>query len=91
MRWWLPMLVGLATLMLSIGGCSGEISDPACPTIVEYDTATQAKAAAELRAMEPGVVRDRFVPDYGRLRDQVRACRDPSFSAPVEKLESPGG
>lgn len=88
MRWWMLIAVVLAALMLSIGGCAPATSDPVCPTIVEYDRETQLQASAELTTMPPGVIRDRFMPDYSRLRDQVRACRDPSFSASVEKLES---
>jgi len=47
-----------------------------CPREVEYNKEVQVQAADELAALpEDGIVRGRFMPDYGRLRDQARACR----------------
>lgn len=46
-----------------------------CPTVIEYPPEVQAKGADELSAMKPGVVRDLYVPDYGTMRDEARACR----------------
>ncbi|MDP2332419.1 MAG: hypothetical protein Q8M19_17155 [Reyranella sp.] len=47
-----------------------------CPQLVEYSAAVQDQARAELQTLPPGgVVRGRFMPDYGRMRDEVRACK----------------
>jgi hypothetical protein len=47
-----------------------------CPAIVEYSKADQAQARSELDELPEGsIVRNHFMPDYGRLRDQVRACQ----------------
>ncbi|MCX7360466.1 MAG: hypothetical protein NTV97_01020 [Alphaproteobacteria bacterium] len=43
-----------------------------------YSRQQQEQAADELAGMPAGIVRDRFMPDYGRLRDQARACRGES-------------
>lgn len=49
---------------------------PVCPQVVEYSAADQARAADELQRLPAsGVVRSRFMPDYGRMRAEVRACR----------------
>lgn len=66
-------------LILGLSRCTTVVPGPGCPSLVQYDAATQARAAAELRYLEetgvaPTLV-DTFIPDYGRLRDQVRACR----------------
>lgn len=68
-----------ALLMMSTAACGTDTSRiplPVCPQIVEYSAADQAKAADELQALPAnGVVRSRFMPDYGRMRAEVRACR----------------
>ena len=57
-----------------ISGCATG-SSSACPHIVEYSTEIETQGAEELKALpETGVVRARFMPDYGQLRDGVRAC-----------------
>jgi hypothetical protein len=67
-----PLIV--AALLLSLGACGPAVSS-ACPREVEYSRQQQEAAAMELEAMTPGLIRDTFMPDYGRLRDQARACR----------------
>jgi hypothetical protein len=71
MRTALAIATGLLT------GCqTGGSSVIVCPALVEYSAEEQRRAAEELRAMaRPSLVADRMMPDYGRLRDQVRACR----------------
>lgn len=68
-----------ALLMMLIAACATVVSKtplPVCPQIVEYSAADQAKAADELQRLPAGgVVRARFMPDYGRMRAEVRACR----------------
>ncbi|MFZ5784722.1 MAG: hypothetical protein ACOY4R_31385 [Pseudomonadota bacterium] len=65
----------LALLTMSIAGCATAPSD-VCPVVVEYSAEQQRHAAEELASLpRDGVVRGRMMPDYGRLRDQARACR----------------
>ena len=72
-------LLASGLLMMSIAACAPAASNtplPVCPQIVEYSPADQAKAADELQRLPAaGVVRARFMPDYGRMRAEVRACR----------------
>lgn len=66
----------LAFLMTSTAGCATASSSGACPREVEYSTQQQRRAADELSALpRDGMVRGTMMPDYGRLRDQARACR----------------
>jgi hypothetical protein len=68
-------LVALALLTTSIAGCATAVSN-ACPREVEYSADQQRQAADELSSLpRDGMVRGVMMPDYGRLRDQARACR----------------
>lgn len=67
-------LGGALALAFSLGACASTVST-ACPREVEYSRQQQEAAAMELEAMSPGLIRDTFMPDYGRLREQSRACR----------------
>lgn len=70
------MLVVLGLLTTWMSGCAGETSSAACPREVAYTAAQQQQAAVELQALpRDGIIRGTFMPDYGRLRDQARACR----------------
>ena len=73
------ILISCVTVILTSSGCGGNaerIPLPVCPQIVEYGAADQARAADELQRLPAdGVVRTRFMPDYGRMRAEVRACR----------------
>lgn len=64
---------------MSIAGCAAgpsRLPAPVCPQLIEYSPADQAKAADELKRLPvSGVVRSKFLPDYGTMRDEVRACR----------------
>lgn len=72
-------LKALALATMSIAGCTTAPSEPprvVCPHEVAYSKELQAEAAGELAALpKDGIIRGRFMPDYGRLRDQARACR----------------
>lgn len=75
-------LAVLALPMLSIGACATATSSPpaACPREVAYSHQQQEAAADEMdeirrRLGRDGIVVGQFMPDYGRLRDQARACR----------------
>lgn len=61
---------------LSLSGCATESSDTApCPPVVEYSTADQTRAAAEVEAMPENAVLVRMMSNYAVMRDQARACR----------------
>ena len=65
----------LALLTMSIAGCATAVSS-ACPREVEYSAEQQRRAADELSMLpRDGMVRGTMMPDYGRLRNQARACR----------------
>jgi hypothetical protein len=67
--------MALALLTTLTAGCATATSD-ACPHEVEYSAEQQRQAADELLALpREGMVRGVMMPDYGRLRDQARACR----------------
>lgn len=69
-------LPALVLLTMSISACQTANSDVVCPRLIEYSPEIQKQAAAELQALPPGgVIRSRFMPDYGTMRGEVRACR----------------
>ena len=65
--------------MLWLTGCVTGGSDRggpgACPPVVDYSAAEQARAAGELEALQEGAMLVRMLGDYAVLRDQARACR----------------
>lgn len=68
-------LVALVTLGTLISGCQTGPSS-GCPREVEYSPEQQKQAAVELQTLPSNsLIRGTFMPDYGRLRDQARACR----------------
>lgn len=64
----------LALLLMLLSGCANTVSS-ACPREVTYTAAFQDRLAAELEALSPGAALGTAMADYGRLRDQTRACR----------------
>lgn len=65
-------------LLASLTGCGTPASDvTACPPIVSYDPAFQARAADELDAIVTAghTAIPQMIVDYGRERDMLRACR----------------
>lgn len=64
----------LGSLLLSLAGCETPVFDArACPREKEYSAQHQKQLLADMRKSPPSI-RDAMV-DYGRLRDQARACR----------------
>jgi hypothetical protein len=55
-----------------MGGSDGQAP---CPPVVDYTSAEQARAAAEVGALPEGAMIVRMLGDYAVLRDQARACR----------------
>jgi len=67
--------LGIATLFLT--ACEGVGSDTppsACPLVVDYSRAEQARVADEVAALPEGAVILDWLADYAVLRDQARAC-----------------
>lgn len=68
--------LGLATIWLS--GCATVNSDGgglgACPPVVDYSRAFQARAAEELALLPEGSAIAEMLSDYAVMRDQARAC-----------------
>ena len=46
-----------------------------CPAVVPYDTATQAAASAELKAIPEPCVLCHMMADYAQERAKLRACQ----------------
>ena len=68
----------LAAAIIFLNGCEGVDFDgrhSACPLVVEYSQAEQARVAAEVAALPEGAVIVSWLADYAVLRDQARACR----------------
>ena len=72
------MRASLSLLIASaLTACTPTTIKLICPPIVSYTAIDQARAADELEAMpSDSIIRDRFMPDYGKLRAQIRACRE---------------
>lgn len=70
------MVPALAAMSLTACGPEpSKLAGPACPSLPEYTKGQQAQAADELERMPPGsIIADLFMPDYGRMRQGVRAC-----------------
>jgi len=62
--------------MLWLSGCAMGGSDApiSCPPVVDYSSAEQARAAAEVDALPDDAMIVRMLSDYSVLRDQARAC-----------------
>ncbi len=70
------MLPGLVLATTLTSACAPAASErPACPREVEYGKPFLAKLAAETEALPAGSALGTAMADYGRLRDQSRACR----------------
>ena len=57
-------------------GASEVVVKIICPTITQYDQATQDRALAEYDALPKGSALRLFLGDCARLRDQIRVCRE---------------
>lgn len=69
------MRMVLGTLTMLLTGCGAETFSSACPVEVKYSSAFQLRLAGELKALPQGAALGVAMADYGRLRDQTRACR----------------
>ena len=76
-RCWRRPRAALAAAMIFLTGCAGGSSDTApsaCPPVVEYSRAEQARVAEEVAALPEGALIVGWFTDYAVLRDQARAC-----------------
>ncbi len=66
----------LTTLMSACAPAASKLPAPACPQLVEYTPQTQLAAEMELKQLRAdGPIRSRMMPDYGRMREETRACQ----------------
>jgi len=73
----MPPRAALVIAMLLLTACAGVGSDAppgACPPVVEYSRAEQARVAEEVAALPEGALIVEWLADYAVLRDQVRVC-----------------
>ena len=74
---WRRPRAALATATIFLTACAGVSSDTApsaCPPVVEYSRAEQARVAEEVAALPQGTVIAEWLADYAVLREQARAC-----------------
>lgn len=72
----IAVLALLATCLAACGPEPSKLVGPACPSLPEYTPGQQTQAADELDAMpDSSIIKALFMPDYGRMRAGVRACR----------------
>jgi hypothetical protein len=77
-RCWTPPPAALAAATICLTACAGgsfEIEPSACPPVVEYAQAEQARMATEVAALPEGAVIIGWLADYAVLREQARGCR----------------
>ena len=68
-------MLALTIATLPLAGCLTVAPKTVCGTVTQIDKATQAKAAAELRALPAdSVLATIIAPDWVRQRDEARAC-----------------
>ena len=76
-RCWRQQRAVLAAATIFLTACAGGSSDNApgaCPPVVEYSRAEQARMAKEVAALPEGALIPEWLADYAVLRDQGRAC-----------------
>lgn len=73
--WLRPKLKAPALLLMLLAGCATGSSSVVCPQEVRYTRQQQTAAAIELDRLGPDSMLGVMIADYGRLRNQVRACR----------------
>jgi hypothetical protein len=71
---WKQRLIPLVLAMSLLTGCAGA-GFSSCPPLVEYSKQQQVQLADELTQLPLGSMTERFLLDYGTLREQLRACQ----------------
>jgi len=75
---WKRPHAALAAATISLTACAGvgsETAPSACPPVVEYSRAEQARVAEEVAGLPEEAVIVSWLADYAVLREQVRACQ----------------
>lgn len=76
MRWMMFLALPMTLLLTACDGMNSEVVvKTICPTVNQYDKATQDRALAEYQALPVGSALRLFIGDYKRLRDQIAVCR----------------
>ena len=76
-RCWTPPPGALAAATIFLTACAGVGSDAqpgACPPVVEYSRAEQARVVEEVAVLPEVALIPDWLADYAVLRDQARAC-----------------
>ena len=76
-RCWMQPTAALAAATILLTACAGAGFDArpgACPPVVEYSRAEQARVAEEVAALPIGAQIPEWLADYAVLRDQAREC-----------------
>ncbi len=76
-RCWTQQPTAPLIAMLWLTACATGDSDRSghvCPPVMEYTTADQARAAAEVDMLPEAAMVVRMLSDYAVLRDQARVC-----------------
>ena len=76
-RCWMRPRAALAAATIFLTGCAGVSSDAppgACPPVVAYSQAEQARVAEEVATLPEGALIVTWLGDYAVLRDQARVC-----------------
>ena len=77
-RCWMQPTAALAAATILLTACAGAGFDArpgACPPVVAYSQAEQARVAGEVAALPEGAMIVGWLADYAVLRDQVRHCK----------------
>nr|WP_245823191.1 hypothetical protein [Antarctobacter heliothermus] len=77
-RCWTRPRAALAAATIFLTACAAGSSDTprrACPPVVEYSRAEQARVAQEMAVLPEEAVIAEWLADYAVLRAQARACR----------------
>lgn len=84
---WRPQLAVLVIATSLLTGCatagfeSGGVA--VCPPVVEYSREFQEQAAEELALLPEGSAVAEMLSDYAVMREQARACKTKSLTAPA--------
>ena len=74
---WMRPLIALAAAMTFLTACAkvgSETPHGACPPVVQYTSAEQARVAEEITALPEGALIVGWLADYAVLREQARLC-----------------
>lgn len=74
---WMRPQIALAAVMIFLTGCAGvgsETPHGACPSVVDYSRAEQARVAEEVAALPESALIIEWMADYAVLREQARLC-----------------